>query len=147
MDTLGAAVGPLLAILFLKYSTDLRWIYYLAFIPSVFAVIVALGLKEKRSQVSQTAPKVAWASFFSLPKNFKYYLFTWSVFSVANSSDVFLLLRVQQSGVTLTETILMYCFYNLTYALMSPYLGGLSDKMGLKKILLLGLMVFCLVYG
>ncbi|MFM6927898.1 MAG: MFS transporter, partial [Bdellovibrio sp.] len=82
-----------------------------------------------------------------LPKDFKYYLFSWSIFSLTNSSDVFLLLKAQQSGISLTETILLYCFYNLTYALSSPYLGGISDKIGRKKVLLFGLLIFALVYG
>lgn len=147
MDTLGAAVGPLLAILFLKYSENLRLIYYLAFIPGIFAVFVALGLKEKPVERALASQKPSWGSFFTLPGNFKYYLFTWTIFSLTNSSDIFLLLKTQQAGVSLTETILLYCFYNLTYALMSPYLGGLSDKIGRKKILLFGLLVFALVYG
>ncbi|MFM6927570.1 MAG: MFS transporter, partial [Bdellovibrio sp.] len=112
MDTLGAAVGPLLAILFLKYSSNLRSIYYLAFIPGILAVVVALGLKEKKVQRVHVAQTPTWASFFTLPKDFKYYLFSWSIFSLTNSSDVFLLLKAQQSGISLTETILLYCFYN-----------------------------------
>lgn len=146
MDTLGAAVGPLLAILFLRYSDNLRWIYFLAFIPGALAVAVALGLKEEKVVRAQSAQKNSWASFFSLPKEYQYYLFSWTIFSLANSSDVFLLLRTQQAGVSLTQTILLYCFYNLIYALASPYLGGLSDKIGRKKVLLFGLSIFALVY-
>ncbi len=146
MDTLGAAVGPLLAILFLKYSDNLRSIYYLAFIPGLLAVLVALSIKEKKVERVAISHRKSWASFFSLPTNFKYYLFTWTIFSLANSSDVFLILKTEQSGVGLTQTILMYCFYNLIYALMSPYLGGMSDRIGRKKVLLFGLLVFAIVY-
>ncbi|HWU42055.1 MAG TPA: MFS transporter, partial [Bdellovibrio sp.] len=148
MDTLGAAIGPLLAILFLKFSTNLRDIYFLAFIPGILAVAVAWSIKEKKStKTSSAAAKMKWGSFFSLPTNFKFYLFSWTLFSLTNSSDVFLLLKVQQAGVSLTEMILMYCFYNLFYAFASPYLGGLSDKMGRKIILIFGLIVFAIVYA
>lgn len=146
MDTLGAAVGPLLAILFLSYSDNLRAMYFLAFIPGILAVIVALGIKEKKMVRLVNYQKASWTSIFTLPKDYKHYLFSWTIFSLANSSDVFLLLKTKQAGVSLTQTILLYCFYNLTYALTSPYLGGLSDKIGRKKVLIFGLVVFSLVY-
>lgn len=146
MDTLGAAVGPLLSIVFLNYSDNLRLIYFLAFIPGILAVFVAINLQEKRSKVAISAPKVKWSSFVSLPSHFKYYLFSWTVFSLANSSDVFLLLKTKQAGVSLTDTILLYCFYNLIYALASPSLGGLSDRIGRKSVLVFGLAVFAFVY-
>ena len=147
MDTLGAAVGPLLAILFLNYSDNLRAIYFLAFIPGLLAVVVALTLKEKRTEPRKAHEKPSWSSFFNLPANFKFYLFSWTVFSLVNSSDVFLILKAQRSGISLTQTILLYCFYNLIYALASPYLGGLSDRIGRKRVLLWGLVVFAAVYG
>lgn len=146
MDTLGAALGPLLAILFLNYSNNLRVIYFLAFIPGILAVIAALGVKEEKVLQREAPEKKSWASFFTLSNEFKYYLFSWSIFSLANSSDVFLLLKTKQAGESLTQTILLYCFYNLTYALTSPYLGSLSDKIGRKKVLIFGLLVFAFVY-
>lgn len=147
MDTLGATTGPLLAILFLSFSQNLRWMYFLAFIPGLLAVIIALRIKEDSRPRTSPAPRLKWSSAHSLPANFKYYLFCWGIFSVTNSSDVFLLLKTQQSGIPLTETILMYCLYNLFYSLASPYLGGLSDRMGRKKVLILGLVIFASVYG
>ena len=146
MDTLGAAVGPLFAIWYLQYSENLRGIYLLAFIPGLLAVAIALTVKDKVKVGAHNTPIKKWSSLASLPKEFKYYLVSWSFFALANSSDVFLLLRAKQSGMSLTNVILVYCFYNLVYSLMSPYLGGLSDRIGRRKVLLFGLFVFALVY-
>jgi MFS family permease len=146
MDTMGAAVGPLLAIAFLHYSDNLRSMYFLAFFPGILAVFVALKIKEVKPVVKRKEERKEWSSFLTLPGKFKYYLFAWAIFSLVNSSDVFLLLKTQQSGVGLTETILIYCFYNLIYSLSSPYLGGLSDRFGRKVILLFGMFIFSLVY-
>lgn len=145
MDSMGAAIGPLLALVYLKYHSDLRNIFFWAFIPGLIAVAFVFGVKEKPAQNKiQKAPTKF--SFKDLSKDFRYYLFSWTLFSLANSSDVFLLLKVKSLGVSLETTILMYCFYNLVYALLSPYLGILSDRLPRKFILCLGLLIFSLTY-
>lgn len=150
MDTLGAAIGPLLAIWYMQsYSDDLRSIYYWALIPGLISVLFALSIHEKKKTASSVSPEKIkapwrWSDFSS---SYKKYLLAWGLFSLVNSSDVFLLMKVKSAGVSLTHLILLYCFYNLVYAVMSPYLGWLSDKWGRKKILIGGLVVFSLVYA
>ena len=145
MDTLGAVIGPLLALCFLSfYSTNLRSIYLWATIPGVLAVLVALTISDiKKTGAREEQPVLRLRS---LPKSFKTYIVGWIIFSLANSSDVFLLLRAKQLGSDNTTVILLYCLYNLTYAVFSPYLGGLSDVVGRKKCLVLGLAIFSIVY-
>jgi MFS family permease len=147
MDTMGAAIGPLLAILYLSYgANNLRRIYYWALVPGLFAVIISLLIKEEAHVVSSIRferKTLRWNSF-STP--FKTYLLSSLAFSLTNSSDIFLLMKAKQEGLSLQIVILLYCFYNLVYSLMSPYLGGLSDRIGRKKLLLSGFAIFSLVY-
>lgn len=148
MDTLGAAIGPLLAVLYIHFHSDkeaLRSLYYIALIPGLVATLVVFSVREKKvapvSPRQQKAPKAFYKS-----KAFKQYLMGWGLFSLTNSSDVFLLLKAQKAGISLTQTIFMYAFYNLFYALLSPYLGSLSDRLGRKWLLVGGLSVFAFVY-
>ena len=149
MDTLGAAIGPLLAVVYLNFAgEDLRPIYYLAVIPGLIAVGIVLSVKEKKMQtVSAVKIQFSSADWRQFSKTFKVYLASWGIFSLANSSDVFLLLRARQSGLSINSVIFMYCFYNLTYAGMSPYFGKLSDRIPRKNVLIFGLIVFCGVYA
>lgn len=144
MDTTGAVIGPLLSILFLSfYKNDLKAIFMWALVPGIVSIVFAMTLKEKRKIKKSSRPSLSWKK---LPHSFKKYLLAWTVFSIGNSSDVFLLMRAKVSGASTTTVILMYCFYNLTYAIGSPYLGGLSDRIGRRKTLTFGLLIFALVY-
>jgi len=67
-------------------------------------------------------------------------------FALFNSSDVFLLLKAKESGMNDTYIIGMYIFYNLMYALLALPMGILADRIGLKKIYLLGLLLFAIAY-
>jgi len=147
MDTLGAVIGPLLALLYLNFHpSNLRPIFLWAFVPGLLAVIIAVTVSDgpmKPKRVALSLEKWTWGK---MPSRFKVYLLGWTAFSLANSSDVFLLLRVKERGAGITTVILLYCLYNITYALLSPYLGKLSDTIGRKKCLLFGLLIFALVY-
>ena len=63
-----------------------------------------------------------------------------------NSSDIFLLLKAKQAGLSDTLVIGVYIFYNLVYALFAFPIGILADKIGLKKMFVFGLILFALVY-
>jgi MFS family permease len=69
------------------------------------------------------------------------------LFTLINSSDVFLLLKVKQSGLNDTDVIGVYIFYNLIYALFALPMGMLADKVGLKSIFITGLILFSSVYA
>jgi MFS family permease len=147
MDTSGAVLGPLIAIWLLSYfNGELRTIYFIAFLPGVLSVLLTLTIREEYSvkpapDKEEQTPKSVFTS------HFKKYAMAWGLFSLGNSSDAFLLMRVKMTGVSTTSMILMYCWYNLVYATLSPSLGTLSDRIGRKKTLSMGLIIFCLVYS
>ncbi len=147
MDTLGAAVGPLLAIFLLSfYSDNLRSLYYWALIPGALSVFVIFLIREPKHQIQKKTwenPLNSWIQF-STP--FKKYIFAWGTFSLTNSSDVFLLIKAKSQGLSTQSVIFLFCLYNLVYSISSPYLGHLSDRIDRKKIMVGGLTVFLLVY-
>lgn len=146
MDTIGAVIGPLVALLLLYiFHENLRPIFFLAFIPGVIGVLLLFFLvKEKYSPaLSKARPKLSWKS---LDPSLKVFIIISSVFAIGNSSDAFLILRAQNLGLTVTMTILAYVLYNLTYTIFSTPAGIISDKIGPRKVLFSGFIIFGLVY-
>jgi len=145
MDTMGAVCGPLLALLVLSQAhPDLRRVLWYAVLPAIASVLVAFIVRDvvKPRQRGEAAAKHP-----PLSPVMRHYLIGWGVFACANSSDAFLLLRTKEMGFAIQGTILLYTAYNVVYALASPFLGKLSDRVGRKVLLLGGLVVFALVYA
>jgi MFS family permease len=148
MDTLGAAVGPLFAIFLMSFnSQNLRSLYFWALIPGFISVLIVFFIREQKPHKSAIKkwenPIKSWAS---MNPSFKKYIYAWGVFSLANSSDVFLLMKAKSSGLSTQSVVFLFCVYNLIYSLSSPYLGKLSDRIDRRKILISGLLVFLFVY-
>lgn len=163
MDTVGAAIGPILALAFLFfYPGQYKTLFYLAFIPGILSIALIFLLKEKKQPVS-TMGKGSFFSFFGYWKiaspEFKKVVPGFLLFALFNSSDIFLLLITKETigAQTLTIgnavfnadtiTIGAYVFYNLVYAAASYPMGVLADRLGYKKIILLGFALFAIVYG
>jgi len=150
-DTLGAVLGPLLALLFLQfYPSEYKSLFLIAFIPGIFSVLLIFLLKEKKQPVS-TIAKGNFFSFLSYWKEgnaeYKQLVTGLLLFALANSSDLFLLLRAKEITGSDSITITAYILYNLVYAISSYPMGVWADKIGMKKILLFGLSLFVIVYA
>lgn len=150
MDTLGATIGPVIALVFLYfYPGQYKTIFFLALIPGVLSFLLIFLLKEKKRLVS-TLGKGSFFSFLKYWKiadtKFKKVTIGLLLIALFNSSDFFLLLKTKEITHSDTITITAYIFYNFIYASLSFPLGILGDKIGLKKIFLMGLFLFALVY-
>lgn len=147
MDTLGAAIGPVVALILLNfYPNNYQLIFLIAFIPSVVAVFFTLLVKDRQTSSESKSRKNYLEFWKSAPKQYKKVLILISIFSLVNSSDVFLILKSQNITNSSSLAILGYVFYNLIYAAVSYPLGGLSDKLGKQKVFSFGLIIFSLVY-
>ena len=147
MDTLGAAFGPVAALVLLHYFPDnFQLIFLIAFVPSVIAVFFTLLVKDKPIEAKHRS-KNNYSEFWkSAPKSYKKILILITIFSLINSSDVFLILKSKDVSASNSLAIFGYIFYNLIYAAASYPLGGLADKFGKRKIFSLGLLIFSAVY-
>jgi MFS family permease len=147
MDTLGAVIGPLAAILLLKvYNYNYNLIFILAFIPSIIAVAFTFFIKDKTIEVKQTR-KFQYLLFWKeSSKTYKSLVILTTVFSFVNSSDVFLILKSREISGSDVTAILGYVFYNLIYAAISYPAGLISDKVGKKRIYIIGIIIFSIVY-
>lgn len=144
IDTLGAVVGPILGLLILTYVSDLRRIYFWALFPGLVSVFVIFFLQEPvKKTITANKFQFKWKA---LGYDYKYFLISWGLFCLTNSSDAFLILKMKDEGLTTSSVLLIYAFYNLVYALLSPYLGRVSDEWSKRKTLILGMTLFGLVY-
>ncbi len=147
MDTLGAVAGPLAAISLLKlFPENYKLIFIAAFIPSVFAIAFTFFVKDVTVKSYQSQKNILKNFWKTSPKNYKVILFLLTIFSLVNSSDVFLILRSKNISHSDTSSIMGYIFYNIIYAVSSYPAGILSDKFGKKKIFAAGLFIFSIVY-
>lgn len=152
-DTLGAALGPALALVFLwQFPGSYRTLFFLAAAPGVAAIALTLLLKDKTT--APAAGKTSLPSFFSFfgywkqsPHAFRRLLPGLLAFALINSSDLFLLMWMKEQCLSDTLLIGIYIFYNLVYALMAYPAGSLADKLGARTVFLGGLALFALVYA
>ena len=151
MDTLGAVIGPSLALIYLYfYPQDYKTLFFIAFIPGLLAVLASFFLKEKVRNVVKPKSITPFFSFLNYwkvcPPEYRKLVIGLLAFTLFNSSDIFLLLKAKQSGLNDTMVIGVYIFYNLIYALFAFPIGIIADKVGLKNIFVIGLILFSLVY-
>lgn len=151
MDTIGAVIGPLLALIYLQYyPEDYRTLFVIALAPGLLAISCTLLLKDKKIRTKRPETSVSFFSFLRYwkdsPAAYRKLLIGLLAFTLFNSSDVFLLLRIKNNAMTDESVIMMYVFYNLVYAIAAFPLGIIADKIGLKRMFLLGLIAFALVY-
>jgi MFS family permease len=151
MDTLGAALGPILALVYLYYyPEDYKNLFYIAFVPGILAVALSLFLKDQRGSKKCTPIKTNIFDFLKYwkqsPVSYRKLVTGLLIFTLFKSSDIFLLLKAKQIGLSDTQVIGVYIFYNLIYAIAALPLGILADKIGFKRTLIIGLCFFATVY-
>ena len=147
-DSLGAVVGPLVALLTIYLlKNNIRLTFFIAFIPGVIAItLLILFLKEKKKSIATRNQKFVKIDWKNLDPHLKIFLIVSFLFSLGNSSDTFLLLNAKNLGMTTTIVVLMYVLYNISQTVFSTPAGLLADKLGAKKVFMGGLFVFSLVY-
>lgn len=145
LDTAGAVVGPLAAIILLQtFHNNYTLIFSLAIVPSVIGVLLLLlYVREQHKTQEKKFTALKWSV---IPLPFKNFLLVSAIFAIGNSSDAFLILRSQDLGLSVTATVLAYVLFNFVYAIFSTPIGAISDKIGAKKILILGFFLFALIY-
>lgn len=146
MDTLGAAIGVILAYFFLKANiTNYTRIFLWSLVPALLGVFILFFSREKTKSIWQKKEKLKF-QWKRLPMKLRLFLIFVFIFALGNSSNQFLILRAKSLGYTITTVLLLYLFYNITYGVLSFPVGRLSDKIGRKKILIIGYLIYGLVY-
>ncbi len=150
MDSLGAVIGPLLALLLLAAGLSLRQVIAVAVVPAVLTMFALVRVHEVPERAAAMPPASAPAprgSVATLGRPFWAFTGAWTIFSLGNSADVFLLLRASDLGLATTAVVLAYALYNALYSGLSWPLGHLSDRIGKRRVLAVGLVLFAAVYA
>jgi MFS family permease len=163
MDFAGATIGALLAFFLARRFLDpvtgnlagvdsfLR-IFLISLIPAFLGVVFVLFLREtggsRKGGKDGAGPRVVPdLDLRRYPRSLQIFFLAELLFSLGNSSNQFLLLRSMGLGVTLPTVILMYLVFNLSSSLLSTPFGALSDRLGRKRVLVLGYGLYAVVYA
>ena len=154
MDTTGAAIGPIAAMVMLHYFPGrYQLIFMVAIIPALVTVWLTFVLKrEKKQEIIYIEDKKVpgFFSYFGYWKEssvqYRSMVLPLLLFALVNSADVFLLLRIKAAGFSDILMIGCYVGYNMLYALLSFPVGILADKIGRKTVFCMGLLLFAITY-
>jgi MFS family permease len=154
MDSAGAIAGPLAALL-LVARFGVRGVFLAAAVPGALAVVVAIfGVRETRghaentgdSKTPKSTPATPAAASRPLPGSFYFVLVAVTLFSLGNSSDMFLVMRAQNVGIPVAMAPLLGLVFNITYSLGSWPAGWFSDHFSRRWIAAAGYLIFAATY-
>ena len=153
MDSAGAIAGPLMALVLLA-RFGIRSVFWAAAVPGALSVLVAiLGIRETKRSPSETSAdtstqmkKPSAPSSSGLSASFFFVLAAVTLFSLGNSSDMFLVMRAQSIGISVKLAPLLGLVFNLTYTLGSWPAGWFSDRVSRRWIAAAGYVIFAAVY-
>ncbi len=148
MDHTGAMLGALLATVLLSVGLSTRQVFWVAAIPGVFAVLAILvGVRDagndSRNSAESTGFTLTWSQ---QPSQLRRYLMILTLFTLANSSDAFLLLKAGEAGIALKFIPLLWIVLHLTKAVTNLAGGRLSDRIGALPVIRGGWLVYGAVY-
>lgn len=145
MDSAGAIAGPLLALAIMPHF-GLRGVFWAAAMPGLLAIIAVIAFVREPKTASRS-PQRRESRRLRLTPTFYYVIVAVGLFSIGNSSDMFLVLRAQSAGVPPSHAPLLGLVFNVTYTLFSWPAGKWSDHASRRVIAAAGLVVFAAVYG
>ncbi|WP_250478397.1 MULTISPECIES: MFS transporter [unclassified Caballeronia] len=149
LDTVGAFLGPLLAVwIMLAWSDNYRLAFWIAVIPGVLAVaLLAFGIKEPEHAPGTKGAKatnpIRWQKLVELGSGYWWVVAIGAVFSLARFSEAFLVLRAMGSGVQVALVPLVMVAMNVVYAICAYPFGKLADRVSHTRLLIGGLLVLC----
>ncbi len=144
LDTVGAFLGPLLAVgLMLLWSNDFRAVFWVALVPGLMAVgLLLFGVQEPATrQVPTAGNPIRWETLTRLRSAYWWVVGFGAIFTLARFSEAFLVLRAQQSGIPIALVPLVMVAMNAIYACSAYPFGRLSDRMSHTRLLTLGILV------
>ena len=156
MDHAGAVVGPLigylLVIIFVANAKspttgEFSKIFLAASVPALLAVLVAVFFMRESPVREQRGPEITKLSLRGFDSNFKRFLLVLALFTLSNSSDSFLILRAMDSGVSIAVVPLLWAAHHAMKVLSSLYGGDLSDRLGRKRLIVSGWILYAAVYA
>lgn len=140
LDTVGATIGPLVAVALLASGVGLREVLVVSVVPGLLAVLLVRRVHEAPARVAEARVEPR------LRRGFWLVVVASAVFALGNSSNAFLLLRASDLGLSATLVILAYALYNAVYAGLAWPLGSLSDRIPRAAVLAGGIVVYVVVY-
>ena len=157
MDHAGAVIGPLAGYGLVWWlaahpdaltAQDYRKIFLIAAVPALASLfVIAFLVQEKPSAVIDETPRAPpRLSLAGFDGNFKFFLALVALFTLSNSSDAFLLLRARQAGIPTTTLPLLWAALHAVKVASSLLGGALSDRLGRKKLIVSGWLLYAAVY-
>lgn len=150
LDHAGAMIGPLIAsALLFAFHQNYRAVFLLSVVPGAVAVFIAAKkVKEKKTDEAEKAEerKEVKLSLKGFDTRFKWYLLLIVLFTLGNSTDAFLLLRAQNTGIAIVLIPLLWSLFHVIKSASSVPFGFLSDKIGHRNVVLSGWLLYALVY-
>jgi MFS family permease len=144
MDHAGAIIGPLSAIILLKFGMSLKNLFLWALLPGIITIfIIFFFVKEKKIQTKEKNIKF---EFFILSKNFKAYLLILILFTLGNSSDAFLILKAKDAGIAISLIPLLWIVLHFVKMITSVPGGEWSDRVGRRKVIVSGWIIYAFIY-
>ena len=145
MDNLGAVIGPLIAGALLAAGVGLRNVFLLAVIPAVLVLALAFAVREPELPAAPAKQAFRW-TFTGLPPEFRRYLVVLALFTLGNSSNMFLLLRANAIGASPARVTLLWALFSFVAAVLSTPLSALSDRLGRARVLTVAWLAYGVVY-